>query len=487
MATEPAPLDKLAEETRHAIKDVRVLLEYLGRRADNLLQVQFEDTRADLSVPMRRAAVPPCRTYKHFLTRFVAIESRFPDLRPMAEAPSPNSGSPPEGDEGLTDLAFLYLSRDFLAAVAAPATVNSIQITNAYLAARRHSLFSQLWLRLRGKGPSIAAADFRPECEAGARRLASRVVLTEFFALLGTALTLIVSVYALAGHLILDSQRQIVDQFTAIRHDMEELAKDLSDPSLLLSPVVLASLCDPAADRPQMETATMKYMAVADPQGATAPATAPTSKPSVMNLRACGLYWRSRQNTENVAAVTLHMMSWTHVAISDLGAGEVFGLNPSFLRKTAEQSADLCRIAGLPLEQGGHCGLAPQQLPFRTREVADGLLGCITLYLLPTLYGGLGAMAATLRALRRKVDQSLVTMTDRGRVQQDVILGVLCGAVIGLFSGYLGASNPQQGLGLSALALLAGYNISGVFAFLDELSSRVFQPAPAGNASNRPG
>ena len=43
------------------------------------------------------------------------------------------------------------------------------------------------------------------------------------------------------------------------------------------------------------------------------------------------------------------------------------------------------------------------------------------------------AMTATLRVLRRKVDQSLVTMTDRGRVQQDVILGVLCGAIIGLF------------------------------------------------------
>jgi hypothetical protein len=117
----------------------------------------------------------------------------------------------------------------------------------------------------------------------------------------------------------------------------------------------------------------------------------------------------------------------------------------------------------------------------------DTLLGCIALYLLPTLYGGLGAMAATLRALRRKVDLSLVTMTDRGRVQQDVILGVLCGAIIGLFFGSIGKANPQEGLGLSALALLAGYNISGVFTFLDELSNRVFQPARAGNADSRQG
>ena len=241
----------------------------------------------------------------------------------------------------------------------------------------------------------MASSGLRPECEMGARRLASRVVLTEFFALLGTALTLIISAYALAGHLILDSQQQVLDEFAAIRHDTEELAKDLSGASPLMSPIILTSLCHLAAGRPQMEMAAMRYMAAADPQGGPSPASVP--------------------------------------------------------------------------------------MPLRAREVADGLLGCITLYLLPTLYGGLGAMAATLRALRRKVDHSLVTMTDRGRVQQDVILGVLCGAIIGLFSSYLGASNPQQGLGLSALALLAGYNISGVFAFLDELSSRVFQAVPAAN------
>jgi hypothetical protein len=57
-----------------------------------------------------------------------------------------------------------------------------------------------------------------------------------------------------------------------------------------------------------------------------------------------------------------------------------------------------------------------------------------------------------------------------------------------VFFSYLGASNLQQGLGLSALALLAEYNISGVFAFLDELSSRVFQVAPAANnIGSRPG
>jgi hypothetical protein len=54
---------------------------------------------------------------------------------------------------------------------------------------------------------------------------------------------------------------------------------------------------------------------------------------------------------------------------------------------------------------------------------------------------------------------------------------VLCGAVIGLFASYVSKSDSSAGLGLSALALLAGYNVDGVFRFLDELSDRIFRPA----------
>src|ERR1700745_960619 len=77
------------------------------------------------------------------------------------------------------------------------------------------------------------------------------------------------------------------------------------------------------------------------------------------------------------------------------------------------------------------------------RRGRGSLLGCIALYVRPARYGCLGAAAATLRALRRKVDQSLVQVTDRGRVQQDIILGLLFGAIIGLFAGYIGKATPQ--------------------------------------------
>jgi len=134
---------------------------------------------------------------------------------------------------------------------------------------------------------------------------------------------------------------------------------------------------------------------------------------------------------------------------------------------------------GVRIEPRISCSGALRDLLFRSDEVAQSLLGCIALYVLPALYGCLGAAAATFRMLRSKVDRSLVSVTDRGRVMQDIVLGLLCGAIMGLFVGYIGKATPDLGLGLSALALLTGYNVSGVFAFLDELCSRVFRPTQA--------
>ena len=50
------------------------------------------------------------------------------------------------------------------------------------------------------------------------------------------------------------------------------------------------------------------------------------------------------------------------------------------------------------------------------------------------------------------------------------------GGVIGLFAGYLSKPIESDGLGLSAVALLAGYNIPAVSDMLEDLSKRIFRP-----------
>jgi hypothetical protein len=295
MATEPAPSDNLSKETARATEDVRVLLEFLGRRADSLLQAQFEDTRGDRGASMQRLAVPPCRTYKHFLKRFTVIETKFHEPKPTQDTPSPTLVSPAEGDEDLSDLAFLYLSRDFLAAVAAPATVESIRVTNAYVACRRHSLFSSLWHRFNAKRPSTSA-DSQAECESGARRLASRVVLIEWCAFGGTALTLMISAYAFAGHRILDSRSHIFTEYSAIGHDSVELATEPGTKDLV-SPASLASLCDrtaPPTDAKPKEVASPVRLAGPGIAAVAEPVSDPPRQ-TAATLRECSLYWRIKQ------------------------------------------------------------------------------------------------------------------------------------------------------------------------------------------------
>jgi hypothetical protein len=99
-----------------------------------------------------------------------------------------------------------------------------------------------------------------------------------------------------------------------------------------------------------------------------------------------------------------------------------------------------------------------------------------TMYILPCLYAFIGAAAAAIIGLRRKFNASLLSYSDRGWVKQAMLLGFVFGGVIGLFAGYLSKSPESDGLGLSALALLAGYNVPAVSELLEDLSKRIFRP-----------
>ena len=111
-------------------------------------------------------------------------------------------------------------------------------------------------------------------------------------------------------------------------------------------------------------------------------------------------------------------------------------------------------------------------------SVASSILACVTMSVLPCLYAFIGAAAASMIGIRRRTDGALLSYTDRGRVKLNVILGFVFGAIIGLFAGHfsLPADSTGNALGLSAVALLAGYNVPAVSDFLDDLSNRLFRP-----------
>ena len=120
----------MPDQKSAAIRDIRVLLDYLDRSPNNRLLAQFEDTRADLAAAAPPLIKPPYPKYRNFLSRLAAIEKGTQEATESKETLGPSV------DPDLDDLSFLRWSRNFLAILAAPATLDSIQITHEVIEER---------------------------------------------------------------------------------------------------------------------------------------------------------------------------------------------------------------------------------------------------------------------------------------------------------------------------------------------------------------
>ena len=100
---------------------------------------------------------------------------------------------------------------------------------------------------------------------------------------------------------------------------------------------------------------------------------------------------------------------------------------------------------------------------------------------LPVLYGFLGAIAAVVRTLSRKIKGSLLSPRDVQLTFQQLALGAVVGACISLFIAAPGASDSNTsllgpvGLSSSAVAFVAGFGVDSVFKALEALISRIFK------------
>ena len=108
---------------------------------------------------------------------------------------------------------------------------------------------------------------------------------------------------------------------------------------------------------------------------------------------------------------------------------------------------------------------------------------------LPVLYGVLGAIAAVVRSLSRKIKSSVLSPRDIQLTLQQLALGAVIGTCISLF-----IADPDTGaeatllgpvtLSTSAISFVAGFGVETVFLALEALISRIFNVAPA--ASSEP-
>ena len=501
-----------------ALQDIASLLAYLGSLPEGRLMSYFDDTQGKMSSPAARTTLPPCPSYPEFLNRLTEIGSAFQTGgRPPAALAGP-AGRPPLSPEG-----FVFWSRDFLAAVAAPATAQSIRLTQDYVVRRARA--GGWWRRFtrpaqggdkpNAEIPVLAVDPDDTTSKLSARRLAIRVRNYEWITIVAVAFTVMVSIYALSGRLILGREKDARDAFTAIDAQVQSQEdKIFASAKLPIDEppqMNVVALCSFTKRKPVVDTSAVKLASLPDAQGglvSTASAETksgpqPEYETTYLSAFQAHICPQRDQILRSLFVATMHLQSWSSVVTQsfehglDLGIksytihfavplAPIFGVVPSTLNESArENDGILCKRVAPELMAPGAgasdgtsaaCERVLWTLINQARNVAESILGSITQYILPVCYGFLGAMAAAMRLLRRKIDASLLNFTDRSRLQQGAILGVLCGGVIGLFASYIGNSDPAGGLGLSAIALLAGYNVDGVFRFLDELSDRIFRP-----------
>jgi hypothetical protein len=100
---------------------------------------------------------------------------------------------------------------------------------------------------------------------------------------------------------------------------------------------------------------------------------------------------------------------------------------------------------------------------------------------LPVLYGILGAGAAVLRSISHRIKSSTLSPRDFSLSLQQLALGAVIGACIGLFIVQPGAEQALIGpvaLSISAISFIAGFGVEAVFQALEALISRIFNIAP---------
>jgi hypothetical protein len=104
----------------------------------------------------------------------------------------------------------------------------------------------------------------------------------------------------------------------------------------------------------------------------------------------------------------------------------------------------------------------------RLQEKANLITGLIGAFVLPILFGTLGAVAFIIRSTSDQIRDSTFSTSSPIRNVMRVALGALAGVVISLFSDF----STRLSLSPLAIAFLAGYGVEGVFSMFDGLAKK---------------
>jgi hypothetical protein len=107
----------------------------------------------------------------------------------------------------------------------------------------------------------------------------------------------------------------------------------------------------------------------------------------------------------------------------------------------------------------------------RVQQQGNLVIGVIGSFVLPILFGAIGALAFIIRSTSDQIQNSTFSTTSPIRNVMRIALGALAGVVVGLFSDL----SSQLSLSPLAIAFLAGYGVEAIFAMFDGLTQKFRQ------------
>ena len=113
----------------------------------------------------------------------------------------------------------------------------------------------------------------------------------------------------------------------------------------------------------------------------------------------------------------------------------------------------------------------------KVQERATLAVGILVSFILPILFGAIGAVAYVIRTISDQIKTTTFSQSSPIRHIMRVALGALAGVVVGLFGGIASQLN-QISLPPLAVAFLAGYGVEAVFSIFDGLVDKFRQGKP---------
>jgi hypothetical protein len=403
---------------------------------------------------------------------------------------------PPEGSEEdkAEDAALLIKAKDRLNRLSYPASGSTIAFT---LLVTQHETESRPWLRLRNGGEGGGGGEERsptrnslaqtayPDLIPKAIRFRRAMRSISIALVVALFLTCLLSWYVAYGNAALaelttaqarfEEAAQRVNEAEAAQFKQSETAIPAALPADEAAKDVGPAEAAPAAATTTVTTVTTTAEPKFTPycEGALNPAQS----------QACAA--RS-EAMENLQRVKRRLVGWICViswnCLEDLAPYDTAAA-PRPGKDGALSAEDARR-----LRQGLVAGERNKELVANAPSRGAALANIMGTAVLPFLYGLLGAGAAIIRSLSRKIRASLLSPRDLHLSFQQLALGAVVGACIGLFIAAPGAAGEGESLlgpvtlSASAISFVAGFGVDSVFEALETLIKRIFNIAPAAPA-----